>query len=161
MDKATETAEMIIEQANAFQRAVNRIIDPELIERLKRAAGKKMNVSEVAAQKASFVWGQLPHDHPMSKEDVAEYLGGFKSIEQINEERMADWHRQLDDLKATNITVTHDGETLALPPTKIDNLDRRVAETIRELSDDGFSPYGSGPEPIGPRNNDCGAYFDR
>lgn len=44
-----------------------------------------------------------------------------------------------------------DSETLALPPTKIDDLDRRVAETIRDLSDDGFNPFGSGPEPIGPR----------
>ena len=127
------------------------ISDPRLIESLQRAAKQKMTMAEVAAQKASFVWGQLPDDHPMSKDEVAERLGGFKSIEQINEERIADWHRQLDDLKAVNITVTHNGETLALPPTKIDDLDRRVAETIRDLSDDGFNPYGSGPEPIGRR----------
>lgn len=57
----------------------------------------------------------------------------------------------IDNLIATNITVTHDGETRVLPPTKIDNLDCRVAETIRDLSDDGFNPFGSGPEPIGRR----------
>lgn len=57
----------------------------------------------------------------------------------------------IDNLIATNITVTHNDETRALPPTKIDDIDRRVAETIRDLSDDGFNPFGSGPEPIGRR----------
>ncbi|WP_417625171.1 hypothetical protein [Paremcibacter congregatus] len=106
--------------------------DPELIKRLEQASKRNLTAEEIQKQKASFVWGQLPHDHPMSKDEVAEHLGGFKSIDQINEERIAEWHRQLDDLKASNITVTHD------------------------LSDDGFNPFGSGPEPIGPRNDDCG-----
>lgn len=51
--------------------------DPELIKRLKMAAAKKMSVSEIEAQKASFVWGQLPHDHPMSKDEVAAHLSGY------------------------------------------------------------------------------------
>lgn len=51
--------------------------DPELTRRLKMAAGKKMSVSEIEAQKASFVWGQLPHDHPMSKDEVSAHLSGF------------------------------------------------------------------------------------
>lgn len=54
----------------------------------------------------------------------------------------------IDDVMAYNFSVTHNGETRYLPPTLVKDLDRRVAETIHDLSDDGFNPYGSGPEPI-------------
>lgn len=57
----------------------------------------------------------------------------------------------IEDLIANNIAVTHDGETRALPSTRVKYLDRRVTETIRDLSDDGFNPFGSGPEPITPK----------
>lgn len=42
-----------------------------------------------------------------------------------------------------------DAARLANEP--FDQLLRRAIETIRDLSDDGFNPYGSGPEPIGRR----------
>ncbi|HBN92256.1 MAG TPA: hypothetical protein DD397_06810 [Hyphomonas sp.] len=49
-----------------------------LIARLHESAKEEMTPEEVAKQKASFVYGQLPPDHPMSKEDVENYLAGKK-----------------------------------------------------------------------------------
>ncbi len=45
--------------------------DPILLERLQRAAKHEMSAEEVRRQRVSFVYGNLPHDNPMTKQQVA------------------------------------------------------------------------------------------
>ena len=44
--------------------------DPELIERLRKAASREMTADEIHAQKVSWVYGQLPHDSEITKDQV-------------------------------------------------------------------------------------------
>lgn len=45
--------------------------DPKLIERLEQAAKHDMTPAEIRRQRVSFVYGNLPHEHPMTKLQVA------------------------------------------------------------------------------------------
>ena len=45
--------------------------DPALLERLARAAKHEMTADEVRRQRVSFVYGNLPHDNPMTRLQVA------------------------------------------------------------------------------------------
>jgi len=48
--------------------------DPALIERLERAAKHEMSAGEIRRQRVSFVYGNLPHDNPMTRNQVAEAI---------------------------------------------------------------------------------------
>jgi len=102
--------------------------DPELIKRLQQASKRNLTADEIQKQKASFVWGQMPHDHPMSKDEVADHLSGH----------------------APYTPVTVSAKTKPTTATAISNRVRQD-ETIRDELWDGFNPFGSGPEPIGRR----------
>lgn len=48
--------------------------DPALIARLELAAKHEMSADEVRRQRLSFVFGNLPSTHPMTRNQVAEVL---------------------------------------------------------------------------------------
>ncbi|HEX5775279.1 MAG TPA: hypothetical protein VFX95_01230 [Caulobacteraceae bacterium] len=48
--------------------------DPYLIKRLELAAKHEMTAEEIRRQRVSFVYGNLPHEHRMTKHQVAEAI---------------------------------------------------------------------------------------
>jgi hypothetical protein len=52
--------------------------DPELLSKLLEASKRTLTADEIAMQRASFVFGQLPDDHPASKEDIHKYFSREK-----------------------------------------------------------------------------------
>lgn len=69
---------MVIDDALESERKRQRLgcpeADPELVERLRIAAAHKMTPDEIKAQRVSFVWGNLPDDNRLTKEEVAAIL---------------------------------------------------------------------------------------
>lgn len=56
------------------------VTDPDLLAKLERASRHQLTADEIQAQRLSFVYGNLPADHPMTKGQVAEHLarmGGY------------------------------------------------------------------------------------
>ena len=48
--------------------------DPVLLERMARAAKHEMTPAEIRRQRVSFVYGNLPRDNPMTRNQVAEAI---------------------------------------------------------------------------------------
>jgi hypothetical protein len=48
--------------------------DPKLLARLALAAKHEMTAEEVRRQRVSFVYGNLPHDNPMTRNQVADAI---------------------------------------------------------------------------------------
>ena len=52
--------------------------DTRLLERLRQAAERRVSASELRRQRISHVFGNLPDDDPMTREDVAATLAALE-----------------------------------------------------------------------------------
>ena len=48
--------------------------DPNLLQRLREAAGRPMSREEVRAQKISFILGMMPHDSTITRQQVEDIV---------------------------------------------------------------------------------------